>query len=308
MKNKKLKYKWEIDLDYFIKNKMDYKINNYPEKAIDKVSVTHIECGRTFNTTARRIKVASCPCLRDHKPNKKTHKNFVNQIKDIYDDKYTILGEYQNAKTPLAIRHNICNKEYESTPNAILSNSGCPYCFGKERLTHKEFVEMVYRLVGKEYTVLTKYSLSRKKLKIRHNICKNEYLVTPNKFIMGRRCPNCSSSRGENRISEWLNRNNITFISEYSFEDLKGRSNVPLKFDFAIINKDNTIHSLIEFDGRQHFEAIDFFGGEKEFKRTVKLDTIKNKYCLDNKIKLLRIPHTDEDNTERIIDKWLTNY
>lgn len=37
-------------------------------------------------------------------------------------------------------------------------------------------------------------------------------------------------------------------------------------FDFAILNDNGEIIRLIEFDGQQHFEGIDIFGGEEQFK------------------------------------------
>ena len=47
----------------------------------------------------------------------------------------------------------------------------------------------------------------------------------------------------------------------------------------------------IEYDGKQHFSQYDFFGGEEGFETIKKHDNIKNEFCKNNNIKLLRIPY-----------------
>ena len=49
---------------------------------------------------------------------------------------------------------------------------------------------------------------------------------------------------------------------------------------------------LIEFDGIQHFQPIEYFGGITEFKERKQNDEIKNNYCKINNIPLIRIPYT----------------
>lgn len=61
-----------------------------------------------------------------------------------------------------------------------------------QRKSNDEFVKQVYDLVGNEYTFLEKYKNNKTKIRIKHNICNNEYDVTPSKFIQGRRCPYCN--------------------------------------------------------------------------------------------------------------------
>ncbi len=86
--------------------------------------------------------------------------------------------------------------------------------------------------------------------------------------------------------------NNIIFQKEYSFSDCKSKNNRVLRFDFAIFDKDNKLIKLIEFDGEQHFKPIKYFGGEDYFEYIKENDTIKNNYCINNNIELLRIPYT----------------
>lgn len=68
-----------------------------------------------------------------------------------------------------------------------------------------------------------------------------------------------------------------------------------IHFDFYLPEE----NICIEFDGEQHFRPIDYFGGENTFKLTQKRDKIKNKYCKNNNIKLLRIKY-DENITKKL--------
>ena len=56
----------------------------------------------------------------------------------------------------------------------------------------------------------------------------------------------------------------------------------------------------VEYDGKQHYESIEFFGGEEGLKYRQENDKAKTKYCKDNDIKLLRIKY-DEDIKNLII-------
>ncbi len=47
-----------------------------------------------------------------------------------------------------------------------------------------------------------------------------------------------------------------------------------LTFDFYLPD----YNLCIEFDGRQHFEPVEHFGGQKEFESCVKRDNLKNNW------------------------------
>ena len=105
----------------------------------------------------------------------------------------------------------------------------------------------------------------------------------------------CSLSLGEEKICKILLANNIEFKSQKVFEDcIFNDSKAKAKFDFYLV-KYNTI---IEFDGIQHFfyqENSKIFTKEK-FEKILEHDKIKNQYCKDNDIFLIRIPYYHYDN------------
>lgn len=105
----------------------------------------------------------------------------------------------------------------------------------------------------------------------------------------------CKESAGEECIRKFLELNKVEFIQEKRFVDCRDKK--PLPFDFYLPQ----YNLIIEFDGRQHFEEV----GYGNYKITVEHDKIKNQYCKDNNICLLRIPYWDGNNIENIISKQL---
>ena len=107
-------------------------------------------------------------------------------------------------------------------------------------------------------------------------------------------CSEClkSMSAGETIIKQQLDKAHVKYKKEYSFPDLLGEGNKPLRFDFCIFDKDNNIKILIEFQGKQHYEPIEYFGGQEQFKKQTHHDNLKRQYCKKYNYKLLEIPYT----------------
>lgn len=102
----------------------------------------------------------------------------------------------------------------------------------------------------------------------------------------------CERSVGEQKITKILQENNINFKREFTFPDLFGDRGGKLRFDFGILNSNNDLLYLIEYDGIQHFEINCFGNNEDDFNILKKYDKIKEDYCKNNNIPLLRIPYT----------------
>ena len=119
-----------------------------------------------------------------------------------------------------------------------------------------------------------------------------------------RSCGCLGNSIGENTIAQFLNKKNIKFFQEYSFKGCVGKANHPLRFDFYL----PSYNCCIEYDGIQHFQEKGTWAGkENESLEKIQIrDNIKNKYCKDNNIKLVRIPYTDYDKIEQILNKFIT--
>ena len=127
--------------------------------------------------------------------------------------------------------------------------------------------------------------------KCKCGVCGNIFSELPARINNGHvtSCGCRIQSVGEECVGNILQEMQVTFVPQYTFDDCK---NVRvLRFDFAILNNNGLI-GLIEYDGKQHFEPIEYFGGEVGFKNTQKRDEIKNRYCKQHNIPLLRLPYT----------------
>ena len=66
-----------------------------------------------------------------------------------------------------------------------------------------------------------------------------------------------------------------------------------LYFDFGIY-QDNKLKYLIEYNGKQHYEASEFFGGEERFLNQQENDRRKVQYCLNKNIPLITISYKEK--------------
>jgi hypothetical protein len=71
------------------------------------------------------------------------------------------------------------------------------------------------------------------------------------------------ASRGEILIERILKESGLNFEMEYSFAGLSSPNGKPLRFDFVIFDDDGNVDFIIEYQGRQHYEAVAKFGGAK---------------------------------------------
>lgn len=96
----------------------------------------------------------------------------------------------------------------------------------------------------------------------------------------------CIKSQGEEKISKILNNNHIPFQREYIFPDF-----FPYRFDFFIENK-----YIIEYDGKQHFEDYSWGSSQRSKEMSQQRDALKNAYCFEHSIPIIRIPYTHFEN------------
>lgn len=103
------------------------------------------------------------------------------------------------------------------------------------------------------------------------------------------------ASRGEIRIEEILIDAGFNFKEEYSFPDLVADSGRPLRFDFVVFDDDGNIDFIIEYQGKQHYEASSKFGGKRGLYQQQYNDNRKRRFCALHDFKLIEIPYTEEN-------------
>lgn len=215
---------------------------------------------------------------------------------------YTLLSsleDYQNCYSKLRY---LCPKHGEQIGSYTKFVQGyrCPEC-GKESMSGKNRLsieELINRINIGGNTLLNPQEYIRNSepnLRIQCS-CGEIFTTSLVNYEQGVAsvCPTCSKkmSSGERLIKNFLEINSIDFIPQYKFNDCRDKRCLP--FDFYLPD----YNCIIEFDGQLHFEPI---YGEEQLFYTQRHDKIKNEYCHNNNIKLIRIPYWESQNMNNII-------
>lgn len=182
-------------------------------------------------------------------------------------------------------------------------------CLRKQLLREKNSSHLTNNIIGyRKNNILITKDLGLRKQESRNKqerwveckclLCGNIFESRWNNIQSGNtKTCGCISSYGEKIIADILNKNKILFKKQYSFNNLIGERGNKLRFDFGILDKENNLIKLIEFDGRQHFTGPEStWTHSHSLERIKELDEIKNIYCKNNKILLQRIPFTELKN------------
>jgi len=212
---------------------------------------------------------------------------FIERSKEWHGNKYDYsLVDYKNKKTKVKI---ICPKHdiFEQAPENHYAGSGCPKCNPMSLQTTKEFILKANKIHKYRYDYsLVDYKGIYNKIII---ICSKhkEFLQTPASHLRGSGCPHCKESKGEIKVTKWLKKHNIVFKKQHTFKDCKNKRLLPFDFYIPYLN------IVIEYDGKQHFEVVEAWGGEDRLSYIKKNNEIKTLYCKNKGIKLIRIKYDD---------------
>lgn len=229
-----------------------------------------------------------CPSCKLDNNKKYEIIDLIDTFKDIHDNKYTYNNfyEYKNVSDKIEVN---CEKHglfLISIKSHLYKKRGCPYC---RNVDISEFIERSNIIHNSIYDYSSvEFINTRTEVNIR---CKEHGI-----FKIPICKPVCKSSKGEKSITSILESFNIEYERQKKFNGCRYKNK--LKFDFFI----QSLNICIEYNGRQHYEPNDFFGGEKSFKKQLIRDNIKKEYCENNNIKLIIIRYNED------IDEKLTQY
>jgi len=177
---------------------------------------------------------------------------------------------------------------FEQKPLLHLRGSGCPICSGNIKKTTEQFIEKSKLKHGEKYD----YSLVeyKNKLTIVNIICPKHgiFQQRPDLHLQGFGCKICNESKLEKKVRDFLESKKIKFVPQKKFTDCKNV--LPLSFDFFLIEK----NVLLECNGIQHYEPVEYFGGQKRYLKQKLNDNIKKNFCKKNGIRLLIINNLKE--------------
>lgn len=119
----------------------------------------------------------------------------------------------------------------------------------------------------------------------------------------------CKNSKAEYLIHQILNKYKIKYNYQYTFSDLRtDKEGIP-RFDFGLLDNDENLKCLIEYNGKQHYEYSNSgWNTEEQVQRTRYLDNLKKEYCENNNIPLEIISYKDFDNLEQILTNIFLKY
>ena len=114
-------------------------------------------------------------------------------------------------------------------------------------------------------------------------------------------------SYGEKLVTRCLEERGLDYKAE-CYLGTKETVIQSIRFDFAIW-EDGKLYA-VEYNGRQHYEACEKFGGQKVFETQQKKDGYKRIFCKENDIPLLEIPYTvcQEEDPLRSIGQMLDSF
>ncbi|WCF11467.1 hypothetical protein NDS46_31410 (plasmid) [Paenibacillus thiaminolyticus] len=174
----------------------NYK-NSYTKLKMIHNTCNHVWFIRPDSFVNKRVRCPKCNKGGGFKK-KITDEVFKARVFENVGSEYTILGSFQNTKTKIKTKHNVCGFIWDANPDELLKKSGsrCPKCANRLRKTNQWFLSEVFKQVGSEYTVIGKYKNAKTKIKMKHEYCGHEWEVRPGKFVGSEktRCPNCFKS------------------------------------------------------------------------------------------------------------------
>lgn len=282
---------------YELLNENDYKNNKTKLTFRDNEGYIYYQSYNSFYKGVKSLKWSSS--------NPYSIVNIKNYLKINNIDLEILTEKYISSKDKLLFRCS-CGEIFKVSMGAILwdGKTKCNKCSKKEKWSIEKIKDYIkdndikVELLSTEIINMDKPLIWKCK-------CGNIYNCSIHHFIGAKqyRCLSCAKtqSKYEHLIEEYLKEQKINYRTEYKFEDCKNIRSLP--FDFAIFDEYGNLKLLIEADGEQHYTPKHYvtFNNEEErlekFKKRQKLDNIKNQYCKDNNIKLIRIPYWEFKNS-----------
>ena len=275
-------------------DKYDYSKVKYHN--IDKkVCIICPEHGEFWQTPYHHLNGCGCPkCVGQGK----TTEDVVEEFKKIHGDKYDYSKvEYTNSLKKVCI---ICPEhgEFWQSPTNHLNGCGCPKCSNVKHKTTNEFIKESRTVHGDKYDYSkVEYVNAHTKVCI---ICPEhgEFWQTPNKHLLGHKCPKCSESIIEKEIRVLLDKEGIKYVKEKRFNWMK-----TYRLDFYL--PDYNIG--IECQGIQHFTELKPYYKDFSLDKQLERDEDKFQLCLTNGVSILYFTLKSHFNFREISEIYNNN-
>jgi len=292
----------------------EYEIHSAFLRSSEKVKILHNKCGNYFYAEANAFKRKRLGCPQCSKSFIYTTENLKNYLKNTRNDEYELVSECTNSTGEILIKHKQCGNIYKTKGTYVINGQTCVGCKSNKPLTQEDFIKRISKKYNNSIEVLSEYKSLIKLIIIKHIKCGHIIYTRPKELLEKKyKCHSCERYEGKNktvlppkkyagetRIKNYLDKYGIKYKTQYSYQDCVYKQQ--LRFDFAIFNDSySKLLFLVEYDGVQHFEPVKAFGGVKEFNLNKIRDEIKDNYCKQNNIDLVRIPYFEFGKIEEIL-------
>lgn len=307
------------NLGYTLLSKPEDLINNQsvvkyicPEHGVQEKSATGLKQGKHCRLCANQIRSKHMNATRLITEDR-INRYYTNALTKCKENGYELISQlgdivksedYVLYKCP---KHGEHSMKYDNLmygkrcPDCATENARKKYAFSPDEVS-----KQVQKLGGTLLNQNDYINQDLMNLRILCPSCGKEFTTSLKHFKQhgGQSCKNCSSkeSVGERRIRNWLDDHGIKYTQGKWFDDCRDKN--PLPFDFYLEDH----NKIVEFDGVQHFKETHYFkdrNGVSTTEITKSHDAIKNKYCADNNINLIRISYKQINQIEKILEKEL---
>lgn len=253
---------------------------------------------KTFFDLARRRNYL-CDCAKQFEEMPKNVQKFINEFKNNYSEKYEIIQWFVKYKSEeeIVLKCKECGCVKKIKPRHFNEKDWICHRCNKTgaKITYDELKNRVE--MGEKYILISDdFKNSKDKILIKCRKCGFIFKKRVDSFFQNDvvKCPKCNPNKslGELKIMQYLDDNNIEYIDEFLLPNKQ-------RFDFYI----PSLKIAIEYNGRQHYERVDFFNQHKSLEEIQEYDNKKKNYCKNNNIKLIVIPYTKYNDINIILDK-----
>jgi glutaredoxin len=252
----------------------------------------HLKCGRTFLIRVTDIRrKRGCPYCNSRK--RLGIEDFQKKL-DSLNPGYKVLS-YKGMREKATLIHLECGCVFSEVAEDAINGHGCPKCFGTPKKTEASFKDEV-EAIDKDYTVLGVYDGNKKKISFLHSKCGRSFMMRPNDFLNGQRCPYCSkrkhTSTEQSRFCDFIKSvYNGKVIENYCLSSSRNKRKeldiyLPDKkigFEYDGLYWHSSAHcgktyhlDKMEFYNSTGIRVINVFSDEWKFKRGIVEEKIKS--------------------------------
>lgn len=281
------------------------RFKKYGATMIDDVYINNsikytLQCehGHIIKSTMNDYRRYGCTECNKLRKKEIPYTELKNAMSEIGYELLSPLEDFETKKTKMKYR---CSKGHINmiSYEKFMSGKRCPDCANNKQYTYdfvKTYIENEgYKLVSEEYKNVDGKLLIKCP---KGHVFETSFYSFKNNSV---RCYCERESKGEKAIREYFINNSIEFVSQKRFEDCRNIKTLP--FDFYL----KQYNLCIEYDGEQHFDEKHSYSKES-FRQTQINDEIKNNYCEQKGITLVRIPYWEFKNIDNILANIIKNF